>query len=162
MRTATLLLAVVVVLVAAPAWAEPDDKEKYTEKSEGYSDEVQAYRDDLKAFLGAKEWAEYERAQDLSDATYANDQGDYATALKKFRPHAEQGDVYAQYSLGWMYAEGLGVPQDHTEAARWYRLAAEQGDVVAQYTLGVMYANGEGVPQDYKEAVRWYSRAASY
>ena len=65
---------------------------------------------------------------------------------------AEQGNAGAQSSLGWIYANGEGVPEDDAEAARWYRLAAEQGDYSAQGNLGRLYANGEGVPQDDVEA----------
>ena len=60
---------------------------------------------------------------------------------------AEQGDASAQHSLGFMYAYGYGVPQDHKAAVKWYRLAAEQGDASAQLNLGVMYEKGRGVPQ---------------
>jgi TPR repeat protein len=60
---------------------------------------------------------------------------------------AEQGDAYAQIYLGFMYANGYGVPQDDQAAVKWYRLAAEQGDAFAQYNLGVMYDNGQGVLQ---------------
>ena len=64
-------------------------------------------------------------------------------------------------TLGWMYAEGRGVPQDDAEAARCYRLAADQGHATGQYNLGVMYVNGRGVPQDYVEAHMWYNLAAA-
>ncbi len=85
MRGTTVLLALVVVLVAAPAWA------------------------------------------DFEAGMEAYDRGDYATALKEWRPLAEQGDANAQFNLGSMYEYGEGVPQDDKEAARWFRLAAEQG-----------------------------------
>ncbi len=73
---------------------------------------------------------------------------------------AEQGDADAQYNLGVMYHEGIGVTQDASEAVRWTRKAAEQGYAEAQYNLGVMYANGKGVIEDASEAVRWYQKAA--
>ena len=73
---------------------------------------------------------------------------------------AEQGDAQSQASLGWLYANGDGVPEDDAEAVRWYRLSAEQGDAAAQTNLGWMYANGEGVPEDDAEAVRWYRLGA--
>jgi len=73
---------------------------------------------------------------------------------------AEQGDADAQYFLGFMYANGDGVPEDDTEAVRWYRLAAEQGRAAAQYEVGYMYANGDGVPEDDTEAAHWYRLAA--
>tara|TARA_B100001105_G_scaffold174513_1_gene140621 strand:- start:446 stop:796 length:351 start_codon:yes stop_codon:yes gene_type:complete len=73
---------------------------------------------------------------------------------------AEQGLANAQYSLGLMYDEGEGVPENDAEAVRWYRLAAEQGNTLAQYNLGVMYANGRGVPENDAEAVKGYRLAA--
>ncbi len=43
------------------------------------------------------------------------------------RAAAEQGDASAQYNLGVMYLEGLGVKQDSVEAYAWIRTAAAQG-----------------------------------
>ena len=73
---------------------------------------------------------------------------------------AERGDAGAQFNLGQMYSNGLGVLQDFKEAANWYRLSAEQGIVQAQFNLGSMYSNGQGVPQDYNEAAKWMKLAA--
>ncbi len=75
------------------------------------------------------------------------DRGDYATPLNISLPLAEQGDVHAQYNLGRMYGDGLGVPQDYAEAMKWYRKSAEQGDAHGQNNLGAMYAEGQGVPR---------------
>jgi uncharacterized protein len=86
--------------------------------------------------------------------------GDFATALREWKPLAEQGVAPAQYNLGLMYDKGDGVPQNHETAAKWFRLAAGQGYASAQYNLGVMYQEGTGVPQDYKTAVKWYRLAA--
>lgn len=99
-------------------------------------------------------------AQDFGAGLEAATKGDFATALREWRPLAEQGYPGAQYNLGVMYQEGNGVVQDYVEAVRWYRLAAEQGDANAQNNLGVMYKKGNGVVQDYAEAVRWYRLAA--
>ena len=73
---------------------------------------------------------------------------DDATALKHWRPLAEQGHAKAQYFLGLMHANGQGVTRDYKEAVRWYRMAAKQGDAYAQYWLGEMYRDCEGVMQD--------------
>ncbi len=119
----------------------------------------------------------------LEDGLAAYDRGDFATAMRLWRPLAEQGNVTAQYNLGVMYAKGRGVPQDYVqaylwfnlaasrlsdvkhrddaEAVKWYRLAAEQGYASAQYNLGLMYAKGQGVPQDYVQAHMWFDLAAS-
>ena len=99
-------------------------------------------------------------AAELEAGVEAYDRGDYATALKEWRPLAEQGDADAQLGLGAMYFYGQGVPQDYAEAVKWYRLAAEQGQADAQIALGFMYYFGHGVPQDYVQAHMWYSLAA--
>ena len=93
-------------------------------------------------------------------ALAAYQRGDYATALREWRPLAEQGNPEAQFNLGAMYERGQGVTQDDTEAARWYRKAAEQGNANAQFFLGVRYIEGKGVPQDYARAVGWWRKAA--
>ena len=80
--------------------------------------------------------------QTFDEAVAAYGRGDYATAVRGFLVHAEQGDADAQFNLGVMYANGRGVLKDEAEAVRWSRLAAEQGDADAQFSLGVMYANG--------------------
>ncbi len=86
--------------------------------------------------------------------------GDYATAVREWRPLAEQGDARAQANLGLMYADGHGVERDDAEAVRWYLLAAEQGYAVGQFNLGFMYASGLGVPEDQPRGVSLYRRAA--
>ena len=106
-------------------------------------------------FLGASSYS-----ADFNKGLTAAQNGDWATALKEWKPLAGQGDADAQTNLGLMYQNGWGVPQDDKEAVYWYKLAAEQGDAKAQYNLGVMYDVGEGVPQDDKAAVRWYTLAA--
>jgi S1-C subfamily serine protease len=94
---------------------------------------------------------------DFSDGLAAYERGDYATAMREWRPLAEQGDTYAQLRLGLLYHLHR---DDKTEAVRWYRKAAEQGHSRAQVFLASMYEAGLGVPQNDAEAVRWYRKAA--
>ena len=97
----------------------------------------------------------------LGDAAEAFSRGDYETAYRLIKPSAEQGLSVAQFNLGILYENGLGVPQDYAEAVKWYRKAAEQGHVFAQCCLGVMYVFGQGVPQDYILAHLWLNLAIS-
>ena len=99
-------------------------------------------------------------AADFDKGMEAYDKGDYATALKEWRPLAEQGHAKAQNGLGVVYADEQGVAQDYKQAFHWFQKAAEQGDATAQVNLGLMYYNGDGVTQDYKQAVYWYQKAA--
>jgi len=91
----------------------------------------------------------------------AYERGDYGTALKEFRPLADQGFAAAQHNLGIMYAQGHGVAQDYQKAVRWYRLAAVQGHASGQFSLGAMYAEGEGLLKDYVLAHMWANLAAA-
>ncbi|MEQ1674023.1 MAG: tetratricopeptide repeat protein, partial [Candidatus Nitrotoga sp.] len=81
-------------------------------------------------------------------------------AIKWYRLAAEQGLAAAQFSLGLMYHEGKGVPQNFEEAMKWARLAAEQGNASAQSILGGMYFLGQGVPQNFVHAYMWFNIAA--
>ena len=84
---------------------------------------------------------------------------DYTNAVSCFIKAAEQGDAEAQFSLGNMYAEGQGVPQDEQQAISWFRKAAELGFAPAQVNLGVMYTQGQGVEQNLVEAHKWFNIA---
>jgi uncharacterized protein len=81
-------------------------------------------------------------------------------AMEWYRKKADQGGANVKYSLGYMFENGKGVPQDYAEARMWYRKAADQGHADAQHNLGSMYENRKGVPQDFTEAVKWYRKAA--
>ena len=64
---------------------------------------------------------------DFQKGVTAYNSGDFATALREWKPLAEQGNAYAQNNLGLMYDNGQGVLQDYKTAVKWYRLAAKQG-----------------------------------
>jgi TPR repeat protein len=76
------------------------------------------------------------------------------------RTKAGEGDPEAQFSLGFLYAQGMGVKQDFSEALNWFRKAADQGHAAAQTDIGFFYAEGKGVKQDYQEAAKWFAKAA--
>jgi TPR repeat protein len=83
------------------------------------------------------------------------------SSLEVCRVQAEAGDANAQLLLGFMYANGEGVPEDDAEAVLWFRLAAEQGNVRAQSSLGAKYGDGDGVVQDDARAYLWLNLAAA-
>jgi len=170
-RHSAALILIVLLLMAGPANAEP------------FEDATKAYHsgDYETAYRFIKPLAEggLPEAQLNLGLMYEKGQGvpqDYAEALKWYRKAAEQGNAKAvmwyrkaaeqgnaeaQFGLGHMYDERLGVPQDYAEAAKWYRRAAEQGFAEAQTNLGIMYFTGQGVPKDYVLAHMWFNRATS-
>jgi len=90
----------------------------------------------------------------------AHQRGDFATAMREWKPMAEPGDSIAQYTLGVMYSKGQGVTLDEVEAVKWFRLAAEQSDPDAQNSPGLMYSQGKGAIEDNLQAYAWWSLAA--
>ncbi|HLH94763.1 MAG TPA: tetratricopeptide repeat protein [Xanthobacteraceae bacterium] len=101
-------------------------------------------------------------ADGLSAGRAAYARADYVAAARLLIPLAEQGNAAAQALLGFMYANGRGVPQGYGVATFWYRLAADQGDTTAQYLLGLMYDKGFGVPLDEVAAHMWLNLAAAH
>jgi len=52
---------------------------------------------------------------------------------------ANAGDAKAQFTLGVLYSEGRGVPEDKSKSAEWFRKAADKGLAEAQYNLALQY-----------------------
>ncbi len=100
-------------------------------------------------------------AHEIQKGLQAYERGDYATALREWRPLAENGNARAQYRLGYIYHYGHGVPQDYEQAVAWYRKAAEQGYANGQSYLGFMYNNGLGVKRNIVQGHMWFNLAAA-
>ena len=100
-------------------------------------------------------------AANYQEGVDAYAKGNFAVALEKFKPLAENGNIQAQFNLGVMHRQGQGLPQDDKEAVKWWSKAAEQGHVEAQDNLGLRYARGQGVAQDWVQADKWFSIAAA-
>ena len=98
---------------------------------------------------------------EVKRAMEALNNGDFPAALAVLKPMADNGDPFAQFSMGQMAETGGGMPKNSREAARWYKLAVESGQTDAMTNLGFLYEQGRGVPQDYKEALRLYTAAAT-
>jgi len=88
-------------------------------------------------------------AESFRDGIAAFAAHNYTRAAQIFSDLAANGDARAQTYLGFMFANGKGVPQNFVVAAGWYRCAVEQNFASAEYLLGLQYDKGQGVPQDY-------------
>jgi len=87
---------------------------------------------------------------------------DLTAAARRIIPQALRGDAHAQAVLGFMYANGRGVPQSYDVAVDWYLRSAEQGDPTGQYLLGLMYDKGFGVSPNVIFAHKWVNLAAAH
>jgi localization factor PodJL len=83
-----------------------------------------------------------------------------AETVEQFQKAAREGSQEAQFNVGILYAEGMGVAQDYDEALIWFGRAAEQGLANAQYNLAAIHEHGLVGPPDTEKAREWYLRAA--
>ena len=73
---------------------------------------------------------------------------------------ARLGMSDAQYEVGLMYANGIGVTQNLGRALDWVKQSAEKGFVPAQYLLATRYASGVAIEKNEHQAFVWFLRAA--
>ena len=97
---------------------------------------------------------------DFGDGLDAYNAGNHKTALQEWLALAEEGDMRAQYNVGWMNAYGIGTLQDYEQAVNWYRKSGGQGFLHAQFNLGNMYLRGDGVEKDDALAFSWFIKSA--
>ena len=81
--------------------------------------------------------------------------------LAALEAKAEEGDLEAQYEMGWRHAIGMDVELDDDVAVEWLHRAAESGHSLAQNNLGARYYSGDGVDLDLKQAYRHFFKAAN-
>jgi TPR repeat protein len=92
------------------------------------------------------------RIGDRSEAAY----------VRRMMALAQRGDAHAEAIVGFMYANGRGVPQSYDVAVDWYEQSAVQGDPTGQYLLGLMYDKGFGVIPNVIIAYKWLNLAAAH
>jgi TPR repeat protein len=89
-------------------------------------------------------------------------QENYKEAFDWYSSAAKRGAPRAQYHLGKMYRDGLGMDINASEAANWFYKAAMHGYPPAEAALGDLLLHGNGVPMDYAAALGWLRPAAVY
>ena len=111
---------------------------------------------------------------ELADEHYEREE--YEKAFELFKQIAEADDPYGQYSLGFMYENGVGVEADSEKSLAWYKKAAEQDHAESQCKVGLYHyneghklENGYRAPgshyirrenHHYVQAVYWLKKAA--
>jgi len=87
-------------------------------------------------------------ADSFDDGVTAHQEGQHEAALQNWMDAAEQGHFLAQYNLGIMYLEGMGVARSYSAAIRWFSRASQAGFGPAAVNLGFLFEKGLGVPMD--------------
>ena len=70
-----------------------------------------------------------------------------ARAIELYCEAAQLGDAEAQFSLGWMYANGRGMARDNRMASLFFAMAAEQGHEYAQKMLAFVGPAAADLPE---------------
>ncbi len=99
-------------------------------------------------------------------------QRNYDIAAKFWKPLSTEGDCDAEYAMGLLYFEGLGVGKSFGRAIDLWKRSAEQGQAQAQISLGVVFArisipytaldckNGCGEDKKLAVAYKWFGIAS--
>ena len=99
-------------------------------------------------------------AGDFFDAYEAFQRGDYEEARAIWSTLAYDGDVDAQFNLGALYENGLGVDKDAETAARWYRASALRRVDLARLALARLQRTGALEPEPDEDQIKLLETAA--
>ncbi len=85
---------------------------------------------------------------------------DTTAVLRYLKIGADAGYPNSEYTLGKLYAEGVGVEKDPRRAAELFLSASIKGFAKAQYNLGKIYRDGTGMKADSGLSLFWFAEAA--
>ena len=85
---------------------------------------------------------------------------DTTAILRYLKIGADAGYPNSEYTLGKLYAEGVGVEKDPRRAAELFLSASIKGFAKAQYNLGKIYRDGTGMKADTGLSLFWFAEAA--
>lgn len=93
------------------------------------------------------------------EATTLYDNGDYASAYKKYLKLGKKGDWFSQYRISYMKLNGLGTSGDVIESLAWAVLAAQNGpEDLASYQDAVAALVPEDKRKKAQQKVDYYMR----
>ena len=154
MRNANVVLAIVLIMFASPAWSDDSQKGFDAYNSADYETALAVWQPLAEAGDAGSQFG--------LGQMYGNGFGvmmDDALAIKWYGQAAEQGHGQAQNNLAIMHQNGWGVPQSDVEAMKLFALAAEQGIPEAMSALGRFYAMDFSDDYDPIQAYKWFGIA---
>lgn len=86
----------------------------------------------------------------------------FAESFEALLEKANNGDVKAQYQVGYLYSSGnQGVSFDEEKGVFWFKKAAEAGDAKSQLSLAMSYLWGSGVSKNSRKGIEWLTKSAN-
>lgn len=101
-----------------------------------------------------------ELTQYLDNKNYIDEIAFYKKLMKEKDDLFDRRKPFSYNNMGYLYENGLGVPQDHTKAFEYYYEAAKLEDSTGECNLAFCYLNGIGVDRDKKMAKYWLGKAS--
>jgi TPR repeat protein len=83
------------------------------------------------------------KTKTLDDGLDAYKQRNFSDAAEIWTTLATQGNSEAQFNLGIMYKDGIGVPHNHVEAIKWLTKSSNQGHEHAGLIVSVLDEKSE-------------------
>jgi len=99
-------------------------------------------------------------ASDYEKAFRALNKGDYEKAAYFLSFYASNGDAIAQYNMGLLYRDGLGVEKNQKMSLSWLILAAQQDHMLANYAVAKIIHKGSTNNVSLDQALEFYKQAA--
>lgn len=85
----------------------------------------------------------------------------YKTALDGYKKaEKENTNATAEYRIGLIYLNALGVEKDIEQALHWFEKSALNGNASAAYKLAVIYEKGIETPQNTEKSFLYYQISA--
>ncbi|WP_400233729.1 ATP-binding cassette domain-containing protein [Methanomethylophilus alvi] len=119
----------------------------------------------------AQEWAtlfaEYNRLKlenTLADILLRryNSEEDRLESFMWFMDCAKNGYIDAEFQIGIMYRDGVGIEANSSEAAKWFTMASESNHIGALIELSNMYLKGNGIERSPEKAFALMKKASNY
>lgn len=115
--------------------------------------------EDKKGFLSFLKFSFFDKHERKAVTPEKNETvEDFFTRINR---QADEGDVNALMTLGYMYLYGLnGVEMNYKKAFEYYKMAADKGDHVAINNLASLYYGGVGVSKNVEKAAELFAQAS--
>ncbi|MBO7332792.1 MAG: sel1 repeat family protein [Alphaproteobacteria bacterium] len=97
---------------------------------------------------------------DYTSALEAFQSRHYTEAIEELKEPLKENDPRADYLMGYLCYQGLGIPQSDSKAVYYFKMAADQDYPEAQTFLAYLYDEGRGVPQDKRKAFDLYQKCS--
>lgn len=125
---------------------------KIYERGDGVSIDDQAARS---YYQNAAQLGHIEAQQRLQEFD-----GDSSIVQEWYMEAAWDGDVDAQYSLGYLYERGIGVEIDKVRAVQWLEEAAKNKHIDAQFRLGLLLISAIQEYRNLEKGKYWINKSA--